>query len=133
MPTLIDSSSGNCSPSSGCCQNTQVQGENQTICRRVKPPEPISIRHHDSVLDGRMLRGGMEMTTHSLSNMKQVFVHEGCEYEWTSYGYFSFLFADSRINTGSKAQPILFFISSSFVPSRPSTLVSNPVLVRVKC
>ena len=44
---------------------------------------------------------------------------------------FSFLFADSSINMGAEAYS-LFFISSSFVPSRPSVLKSNPVLVRVK-
>ena len=44
---------------------------------------------------------------------------------------FSFLFADSHINTGSEANS-LFFISSSFVPSHPSALESNPFLVRVK-
>ena len=36
---------------------------------------------------------------------------------------FSFLFADSRINTGAEAYS-LFFISSSFVPSR-ITLISR--------
>ena len=88
----------------------------------------ISIRHHSSVLDGR--RAEDEMTTHSSQNMKQVFVREGCEYEWeASDGYFPFYLPTRLASTRALR---LFFISSSFVPSRQSALESNPVLVRVK-
>ena len=90
----------------------------------------ISIRHHSSVLDGR--RAEDEMTTHSSQNMKQVFVREGCEYEWAATGgYFPF-YLPTRLASTRALRLILFFISSSFVPSRQSALESNPVLVRVK-